>query len=157
MNMIPESLFCHWEEGDGVWQCRQCKAVVKRGEDSEKPFSACRVGAEKHGVPFRSMVRAVRVPDLPAPRRSIEGPGTELKKLIQKIGLRDRPGCACNSRAMLMNTWGPDVCENNLEQIVGWLRDEAKRRKLPFVDSLARILVRRAIAKARATERQSRQ
>lgn len=43
----------------------------------------------------------------------------------------------------------PGWCAANLETIVGWLREEAEKRKLPFIDAAARLLVRRAIANAR--------
>jgi hypothetical protein len=49
----------------------------------------------------------------------------------------------------MMDENGPDWCEENLETIVGWLQEEAKRRKLPFVRTGARLLVRYAIRRAR--------
>jgi hypothetical protein len=48
-----------------------------------------------------------------------------------------------------MNEQGNDWCEQNIDTIVGWLRDEAKRRGLPFVDMIGRIMVTRAIKKSR--------
>jgi hypothetical protein len=52
-----------------------------------------------------------------------------------------------------MNLWGPDECERKIDLIVGWLREEATRRRLPFVDTLARMLVKRAISNARKNNR----
>jgi hypothetical protein len=46
----------------------------------------------------------------------------------------------------------PGWCEANIEEIVGWLRESAEERGLPFVDIAARLLVRRAIANARKAE-----
>ena len=46
----------------------------------------------------------------------------------------------------------PGWCEANIEEIVGWLRESAAERGLPFVDIAARLLVRRAIANARKAE-----
>ena len=43
----------------------------------------------------------------------------------------------------------PGWCEAHLDEIVGWLREEATKRKLPFVDMAGRVLVRRAISNAR--------
>ena len=48
-----------------------------------------------------------------------------------------------------MNLWGCDECERRLDQIIAWLREEAHRRGLPFVDAAGRMLVKKAIANAR--------
>lgn len=79
-----------------------------------------------------------------------EGPGTELKKLLAAwLGIEATPGCSCNLRAAEMDRNGCDWCEDNIEVIVGWLSEEATKRRLPFVDAAGRLLVRRAIANAR--------
>lgn len=77
------------------------------------------------------------------------GPGTELKKLLARIGITSTPTCSCNARARQMDAKGCDWCEANLGEIVGWLREEAAKRGLPFLDAAGRVLVRRAIANAR--------
>jgi hypothetical protein len=85
----------------------------------------------------------------PQPPNPTSGPGTELKKLLKKIGITATPNCSCNARAREMDARGPDWCEANLDTIVGWLREEATKRKLPFVDMAGRLLVKRAIRNAR--------
>jgi len=77
------------------------------------------------------------------------GPGTELKKLLGAVGLVADENCQCNKRAKIMNIWGCDECERRTEEIVGWLREEATKRGLPFFDAAGRLVVRRAIAAAR--------
>lgn len=77
------------------------------------------------------------------------GPGTELKKLLSKIGITAKPGCSCNRRAKAMNENGVEWCEKNIPTIVAWLREEATRRKLPFIDAAGTLLVKRAIANAK--------
>jgi hypothetical protein len=77
------------------------------------------------------------------------GPGTELKKLLAKIGITATPNCACNARAREMDAKGCEWVEANEATVVGWLRDEAGRRGLPFIDAAGRLLVRRAVANAR--------
>jgi len=77
------------------------------------------------------------------------GPGTELKKLLKLVGITASPTCSCNTRARTMDTNGVEWCEANIDTIVGWLREEATKRKLPFVDMAGRLLVRRAIRNAR--------
>lgn len=77
------------------------------------------------------------------------GAGTELKKMLAAVGIESTPNCACNRRAAEMDARGPDWCEENIDTIVGWLREEATKRNLPFLDAAGRLLVRRAIANAR--------
>lgn len=80
----------------------------------------------------------------------MSGPGTHLSLMLGRFGIHEQPGCKCKSKAALMDRQGPDWCEQNLERIIGWLRAEAGKRRLPFLEPVARMLVRRAIAKARA-------
>jgi hypothetical protein len=78
-----------------------------------------------------------------------KGPGTELTRLLAAHGITEEPGCKCRVRAIEMDQSGPDWCEANIETIVGWMKEEADRRGLPFVAFYARWLVRRAIKAAR--------
>jgi hypothetical protein len=48
-----------------------------------------------------------------------------------------------------MNDKGPDWCEENMETILSWLRDEAKKRGLPFIDMVGKAMVQRAINRSR--------
>ena len=82
------------------------------------------------------------------------GPGTELKKLLAAWPFRitATSACSCNARAAVMDereSSEPGWCDAHLDEIVGWLREEAAKRNLPFLDAVGRMLVRRAIAIAR--------
>jgi hypothetical protein len=52
-----------------------------------------------------------------------------------------------------MDAMGPDWCAENIATIVGWLKEEADRRGLPFsgvaADLLVRFSIRIALAKAK--------
>lgn len=48
-----------------------------------------------------------------------------------------------------MDAWGPDECERRVDEIVGWLREEAAERGLPFVAVAANAAVHSAIAMSR--------
>jgi hypothetical protein len=85
----------------------------------------------------------------PQPQAPDAGPGTELKKLLKLVGITATPNCSCNARAKRMDHEGCDWCEAHLDEIVGWLREEASKRGLPFLDAAGRVLVRRAISNAR--------
>jgi hypothetical protein len=80
------------------------------------------------------------------------GPGTELKKLLARVGIVSSPDCSCNAHAAEMDRQeqqAPGWCEANIDTIVGWLREQAHARGLPFLDAAGRMLVRRAIKLAR--------
>jgi hypothetical protein len=91
-------------------------------------------------------------PPQPEPSPPSHGPGKELHGLLGRFGLTASGDCKCNSRAALMDAKGCDWCEVNIEEIVGWLRESAAERGLPFLDVAARLLVKRAIANARKAE-----
>jgi len=76
------------------------------------------------------------------------GPGTELKRLLGRLGIRANEACLCDQRAMLMDEEGASWCRENIDVIVGWLREEAERRKLLFWDKGAKLIVLRAIHNA---------
>jgi len=76
--------------------------------------------------------------------------GTALKEIIKKwLKITATATCSCNARAQTMDANGCDWCEQNIDTIVGWLREEAKKRRLPFVDIAGRVIVKKAIANAR--------
>jgi hypothetical protein len=77
--------------------------------------------------------------------------GSELKRLLAGWPFRITPdsGCQCNAMAASMDARGCDWCEQNTDEIVGWLRREAGRRGIPFLDAAGKILVRLAIRNAR--------
>jgi hypothetical protein len=77
------------------------------------------------------------------------GVGTELKKLLALAGIVAAPDCSCNARAAEMDRQGVEWCEANIDTIVGWLREQAAARGLPFLDVAGRLLVRRAIRNAK--------
>lgn len=83
---------------------------------------------------------------------SFAGPGTELHAILARFGLTATGDCKCTSRAAYMDQMGCDWCESNIDEIVGWLRESASERGLPFLDVAGRVLVRRAIANARRKE-----
>lgn len=75
--------------------------------------------------------------------------GAALKSLLAKFLLVPQGDCGCSERAAEMDRQGCDWCEANIDTIVGWLREEATKRGLPFLDAAGRLLVQRAIANAR--------
>ena len=92
------------------------------------------------------------VPPAPTPAAPTHGPGTELKKLLSKVGITTKPGCACNKRARVMDEKGCDWCAENLSTITAWLKEEHARQKImiPFSETAVSLLVRYAIRRARA-------
>jgi len=85
--------------------------------------------------------------------RGYRGAGHFLSRSLSWFGLRGSENCKCRVRARLMDERGPDWCEENLPEVIGWLREAAEERGLPFVEAVATLFVRRAIAKARRAAR----
>ena len=84
------------------------------------------------------------------------GPGTELRRLLLMWPFRivATPDCKCTSRAAYMDAKGCDWCESEegMAEIMGFLREAAEERGLPFLDAAGRLLVKRAISNARKAE-----
>jgi hypothetical protein len=124
---------CQFSAHSEGWLCVRCGRLV-RAKLASPPVAACgqrRKAPEPHG------------------------PGTELKKLLKRVGITATPNCSCNARARRMDeeeVREPGWCEAHLDEIVGWLREEATKRGLPFVDMAGRVLVKRAISNARKAE-----
>lgn len=107
------------------------------------------------GGEFRESKQKVEVRSMPAveqsPKRRAGGAGTELKSMLSFFGINaDEKGCKCRSRAAKMDKNGVKWCEENFNIIIGWLREEASKRKLPFSKVAAGIILKRAIRKAKA-------
>ena len=85
------------------------------------------------------------------------GPGTILTNMIKTIGIKSSPNCTCRRHAIEMNTNGNDWCENNMPTILGWLEEESKKRNLPFIKSVAKIMVQRSINRSRKLLNRERQ
>lgn len=79
--------------------------------------------------------------------------GTELKNLLNTIGIKATSGCKCNDRAThidYMEQREPGWSEKNIEEIINWMQEEAKKRKiLIFTRIGARLLVKLAIRNAK--------
>jgi hypothetical protein len=54
---------------------------------------------------------------------------------------------------LIMDEEGPQWCRNNIKTIVGWLKEEAEERHLPFTVIGATILVKLAIRNAERKQR----
>jgi hypothetical protein len=108
-------------------RCRECRTVrTSRTETYRRPCGVDR------------------------PPRPPGGPGTELKNLLRWLLIDpDQAGCQCAAHAAEMDRRGVAWCAENAATIVGWLRDEAARRGLPFADLAAARLVRLALWRAR--------
>lgn len=79
------------------------------------------------------------------------GPGSELAKLLSRVWIQKTSSCSCEQMGKKMNMWGPDECEkpHRMQEIVDTLKRSAADRGLPFIESVARLIVRRAIRNAR--------
>jgi hypothetical protein len=124
---------------------RHCVIVTPDGT-AEKPLDAPTLADLSYDG------EVMNADSLPSPAVAFgvpHGPGTELKKLLARIGITATPDCSCNARAAEMDRQGVEWCEANIDTIVGWLREQAEARGLPFLDLAGRLLVRRAISNAR--------
>lgn len=89
-----------------------------------------------------------------SPAKVQTGPGTELKRLLLHYGIKAADTCYCESRAAEMDRNGADWCEENMDVILGWLREAATAEGMkieaePLFIPAALELIRDAVAAAR--------
>jgi hypothetical protein len=77
------------------------------------------------------------------------GAGTILTGMISALGIKSSSTCSCRRHALEMNEKGNDWCDQNIDTIVSWLKEESSKRGLPFVETVGRMMVNRAISKSR--------
>lgn len=77
------------------------------------------------------------------------GPGSILASMFSAIGIKSSPTCSCRRHALEMNKNGIEWCEANIDVICGWLEEECKKRKIPYVQTVAKMVVNKAINKAK--------
>jgi hypothetical protein len=77
------------------------------------------------------------------------GPGSILAGMFSSLGIKATPNCSCKKRALEMNLRGVEWCEENIETICEWLKEESSKRRIPYVDTVAKMVVRRAINKSK--------
>lgn len=85
----------------------------------------------------------------PDPDRPRNGPGAWMHRILLCFGIQFRSGCKCKARIIVMNQWGCDGCIERIDEICGWLREEATTRRLPYADFAGRMLVKAAVFMAR--------
>jgi guanylate kinase len=86
---------------------------------------------------------------VPGTKTKLDGPGTELKKLISWFYSPIKKKCKCKTRIQKMNQWGPDECEKRIETITRWLKHSARINKTIYNETIVKILIRKAIRNAR--------
>jgi hypothetical protein len=130
--------------------CKACRGdrnfrqgIVSAGMAAEVDF-ACPLGLEI------AKAAGLVLKALPA---TANGPGSILKKMIARIGIRVKPSCPCNARAAEMDARGCDWCAGHVPEIVDWMEKEAARRGMIFSRAVAAILVRAAIRQGRGRQK----
>lgn len=79
------------------------------------------------------------------------GVGSTLKEMLARIGVNACWGCL--NLAQRMDDWGPDGCEEHMQEILEIMDQNAQQRNwlkyLPFREAGSKLLVQRAINKVR--------
>jgi hypothetical protein len=73
--------------------------------------------------------------------------------MLSVLNLEVTPDCDCNKHAQKMDNKGIEWCKEHIDDIVGWLKEESKARKLPFIKFVAKKVVKMAIARAEKNPR----
>lgn len=123
---------------------------VPTGRAGEFRFACQRCGMSRVGSHSREThYCGVDLSDETHPIRALAcpkgGPGSELKALLGRFGIHASPTCKCNSTAKKMDDMGPDWSLLHIEEIVDVMEETARARKLPFLRTAGRLLVKKAV------------
>lgn len=55
------------------------------------------------------------------------GPGSQLWRLLEELGIEHQSDCQCLSHAEQMNAWGLSGCREHRDEIVAWMRQGQDR------------------------------
>jgi len=141
---VPEKFVC--------FQCKNCAKKTTIPKVLKDQFQAIAEKMPECGQKAAPTPTAVVPPPTPIAQLNLAGPGTQLKRLLSKVGIKATPNCSCNARAKKMDEMGIEWCEQNITEIVGWLKEEATKRKLPFLAYPTKILIQRAITAAKRVQ-----
>lgn len=129
-----------------------------QGKFKGKPsYGDCVRACAEHSGPWRDEAKAemqmptlggAAIPTAVEPAKPVPGfgPGTELKKLLMRLGIEEQPNCPCNARMLQMDYWGVQGCRDHLEEIIGWM-NEAKGFLSPasFAAAAAKVATSRLV------------
>jgi hypothetical protein len=76
---------------------------------------------EQHGQHLRRDTRSETHRQQLAAIMAGTGPGSQLWRLLERLGVQHSPDCGCLSRAKQMNAWGVAGCRAARAEIVGWM------------------------------------
>jgi len=153
---------CNWEQtAEKPWPTYRCTVhghiVEVRGKMPESLDPFCE-RARAQLAAGRGGQWPVVSGQSPSTSHPTNGPGDCLCRAIERwSGEEPKLSCGCRSRIARMNAWGPDGCRKHLDEIVGWLVEEATKRgwrsaKLPGARWAVKRMVLGAIAESEKAE-----
>lgn len=125
-----------------------CKACLK----APKPMAVNHVTCARASYALR--VNNLEIPEILvdcATDSIVEPVGTNLRKSIRWFVWKKaaRECSKCKNREQVMNFWGSDKCLEEMPQILAWLKESAAEYRLPYNESLVKLVVLKAIEDAR--------
>lgn len=111
--------------------CKRCSLRVHHLDPADIPERGIVCGRCRN----RMMPNEAKPDNRRRRRQVVQGPGTELKKLLAELGLTGVQGCGCNAKAAQMNRWGVAGCRERFEEIRQWLAEA--RGKATWLETLS--------------------
>lgn len=132
---------CRWRNvrPDGTLRCLSA-CVVVLDADPERTCRAC-------PLPDKDCRSAANISSAAPDQTATSGPGTEIAKIFQRLGIS---GCQqCSGLAAKMDAWGVDGCQQRLDEIVADILPRAKQwADRRWITSLAPGFVLREVIKS---------
>jgi hypothetical protein len=147
--MNKNSPFCNYQLQNNRWICSKCNNVVEISQDSAKPITSCSKNYKAVEFNDNKHLRLIDITtydlDLISVSETI-GVGTEFKKILRRFKLLPQLTYNYNQKFMMMNNWGPDICDDKKRTlIVNWLIEEAVKLNMQYDEKHINLLLTKAI------------
>lgn len=70
-----------------------------------------------------------------------ESKGRDSEDRDSTLSLSEVEGCECNVHKDILDLWTPEYIRSNIDRVVQWLADEARKRRLPFSYRITRFFL----------------
>lgn len=129
-------MLCDFARTNKQWVCKQC--------GRKSPINGQFMPTAKCRIPDFYHLKSNYINN-----KKIIGVGDTLSTIIKKIGFSYPPISSARTMLTFLNKKGIDWCEENQPTILEWFKYECKLNNIPFLEIIAKAILRLAIRKAK--------
>lgn len=130
-------MLCDFKKINNQWICLKCGRKAPVEKEQYMPSAKCRIPEYYHLTSNYIY------------NEKMKGVGDTLSVIIKKMGHNYQPISKARSKITFLNKMGIDWCDKHQNIILEWLREECTTQRIPFLELVAKSIIRLAIRKAK--------